>query len=232
MAPSSSSSAAAASGRAPSRAERVLSIGQVLSLLREEFPEVSHSKLHFLEAQGLLSPDRTTAGYRKYSRDDVDRLLFILRAQRDRFWPLKVIREHLQAAEVEAASIVRTDPAGETRLDRTQLCTDAQISEEFLADLETYGLLPRRGDWFRQADLEIARGARTLADHGLQPRHLVMLRSSVDRQAHLVRSAAPAQRTGTDPAAAGEAEERRQELTESVVDVWTNLLRIVVSQRD
>jgi DNA-binding transcriptional MerR regulator len=223
-------SAVPAPGPGPSRAAGLLSIGQVLSLVQEEFPEVSHSKLHFLETQGLLSPERSPSGYRKYSRDDVDRLLFILRAQRDRFWPLKVIREHLQAAEAEAASIVRTDPAGETRLDRTRLCTDAQISEEFLENLEAYGLLPRRGDWFRQADLEIARGARTLADHGLEPRHLVMLRSAVDRQAHLVRSATPAGRSRRDPAAEGEAEETRQELTEAVIDIWTNLLRIVVSQ--
>src|SRR5690625_7674098 len=87
--------AASAARRPNSPGRSRLSIGQVLAMLRDEFPDLSHSKLHYLESEGLISPERTASGYRKYSSTDIDRLLFILRAQRDRFWPLKVIKEHL-----------------------------------------------------------------------------------------------------------------------------------------
>lgn len=77
----------------------LMSIGEVLALLREDFPDVTISKLRFLEAEGLVEPQRTAAGYRKYSRADVSRLRFVLAAQRDRFLPLRVIREHLAALD-------------------------------------------------------------------------------------------------------------------------------------
>ncbi|MGO3479774.1 MAG: MerR family transcriptional regulator, partial [Brachybacterium tyrofermentans] len=87
--------AASAERRPNSSGIARLSIGQVLASLQDEFPDLAHSKLHYLESEGLITPERTPAGYRKYTRDDVDRLMFVLRAQRDRFWPLKVIKEHL-----------------------------------------------------------------------------------------------------------------------------------------
>ena len=79
---------AAASRRPGSTAAARMSIGQVLEMLRDEFPDLAHSKLHYLESEGLIAPARTPAGYRKYSREDVDRLRFVLRAQRGRVWPL------------------------------------------------------------------------------------------------------------------------------------------------
>jgi len=75
----------------------LMSIGEVLAQLRDDFPDVTISKLRFLEAEGLVDPQRTAAGYRKYSRADVARLRFVLAAQRDRFLPLRVIRDHLAA---------------------------------------------------------------------------------------------------------------------------------------
>ncbi|WP_443744590.1 transcriptional regulator FtsR [Streptomyces sudanensis] len=77
--------------------DRLVSIGTVLNQLRGEFPEVTISKIRFLEAEGLVEPQRTASGYRKFSPDDVERLALILRMQRDHYLPLKVIREHLAA---------------------------------------------------------------------------------------------------------------------------------------
>src|SRR5699024_6271025 len=134
---------ASASRRPSSSAASRLSIGQVLEILRDEFPDLAHSKLHYLEcdefpdlahsklhyleSEGLISPERTPAGYRKYSREDVDRLRFVLRAQRDRYWPLKVIKEHLleHGVDSEVTSIASRPGPSSTlqavRLDRRGL---------------------------------------------------------------------------------------------------------------
>jgi DNA-binding transcriptional MerR regulator len=88
-----------ASSGAGSAADRRLTIGKVLSELRDDFPDVSASKIRFLEAEGLITPHRTASGYRTFSGSDVQRLRYILRAQRDRFWPLKVIGEALDALD-------------------------------------------------------------------------------------------------------------------------------------
>src|SRR5690625_2604838 len=134
---------AASAARRPSSPGRGrLSIGQVLAMLRDEFPDLSHSKLHYLESEGLISPERTASGYRKYSSTDIDRLLFILRAQRDRFWPLKVIKEHLleHGVDSDVTSIASrpgpTSTIQAVRLDRRGLAQRAGVDEEFLVELE------------------------------------------------------------------------------------------------
>nr|WP_231928121.1 MerR family transcriptional regulator [Devriesea agamarum] len=206
----------------------------MLELVRDEFPELTHSKLHFLEAQGLITPDRTPSGYRKYSRDDVDTLLFVLRAQRDRFWPLKVIKEHLatNGPSSEVTSIARhSGPSAQpvrVKFDRVGMCREAQIDEEFLAELEEFGFLPRRGLFFGQADVEIARAARELADEGLHPRHLVMVRTAVGRQAHMLRSVAEPRKNRKSADAHGEAETVAHDLGESLITLHNALLRVTL----
>jgi DNA-binding transcriptional MerR regulator len=214
-----------------------LSIGQVLDLLHEEFPDLSHSKLHYLEAEQLISPQRTTAGYRKYSRDDVERLEFILRAQRDRFWPLKVIKEHLLEHGLEDTdgdgnpirSIAsRPGPSSQlqaVRLDRRGLVREAKVDEEFVVELEQYGMLEEGALFYGSSDLEIVRAARALADEGLHPRHLVMVRTSAERQAHMIRSVARPHSRPADPAARGEAETLAEDLGESMNTLHNALLR-------
>src|SRR5690625_1749511 len=134
--------AASAARRPNSPGRGRLSIGQVLAMLRDEFPDLSHSKLHYLESEGLISPERTASGYRKYSSTDIDRLLFILRAQRDRFWPLKVIKEHLleHGVDSDVTSIASrpgpTSTIQAVRLDRRGLAQRAGVDEEFLVELE------------------------------------------------------------------------------------------------
>lgn len=94
--------------------DRLVSIGTVLNQLRDEFPEVTISKIRFLEAEGLVEPRRTASGYRKFSPQDVERLAQILRMQRDHYLPLKVIREHLDALARGSRSSSRRPGAGES----------------------------------------------------------------------------------------------------------------------
>lgn len=223
-------SASAARGPGSSVAAR-LSIGQVLEILRAEFPEIAHSKLHYLESEGLITPERTSAGYRKYSREDVERLRFVLRAQRDRFWPLKVIKEHLleHGVDSEVTSIASRPGPSSTlqavRLDRRGLAREAGVEDEFLVELEQYGLLAEGTLFFGATELEIVGAARELAEQGLHPRHLVMLRTSAEREAHMVRSVARPRNRSGDSAARGEAEDFARDLGESMITLHSAVLR-------
>lgn len=136
--------------------ERAMSIGTVLLELRDEFPEVTISKIRFLEAEGLIEPQRTPSGYRKFSQADVERLAQVLRMQRDHYLPLKVIREHLDAlARGEQATLPSGGGQGElvgrwepdpgrataARIGRSELLAAADVSEDQLVEWESYGLL-------------------------------------------------------------------------------------------
>lgn len=230
---------ASASRRPGTSPSARLSIGQVLDLLRDEFPDLAHSKLHYLEAEGLISPQRTPAGYRKYARSDVDRLLFVLRAQRDRFWPLKVIKEHLLEHGVdgdgEITSIAsRPGPSAAihaVRLDRHGLAEKAGVQDAFITELEQYGMLPEGQLFYGSTELEITTAARDLAAEGLHPRHLVMLRTSAEREAHMIRSVASPRSRPTDPASRGEAEDFARDLGESFITLHSSLLRSRLRER-
>ena len=228
---------ASASRRPSSSVAARLSIGQVLEILRDEFPDLAHSKLHYLESEGLITPERTAAGYRKYSREDIDRLRFVLRAQRDRFWPLKVIKEHLleHGVDSEVTSIASRPGPSSTlqavRLDRRGLCREASVEEEFLLELEQYGLLAESALFYGTAELELVRAARDLAEEGLHPRHLVMLRTAAERQAHMIRSVARPRARSGDAAARGEAEDFARDLGESMITLHGAVLRSALRER-
>jgi DNA-binding transcriptional MerR regulator len=176
------------------------SIGEVLARLRVDFPDTTISKLRFLEAEGLVRPQRTPSGYRKYTEDDVARLRFALGAQRDRYLPLRVIREQLDSgAHLEApppptptpqprpAAKAAKEAAKEAgKLNRAQLCARAGIGAETLADLEGHGLVSAGpGGWFGAEALTVAEVAGRLAAYGLQPRHLRAYKVAADREAGL-----------------------------------------------
>ena len=227
---------ASAARRTSSSAAARLSIGQVLEMLRDEFPDLAHSKLHYLESEGLISPERSGTGYRKYSREDVDRLRFVLRAQRDRFWPLKVIKEHLleHGVDSEVTSIAsRPGPTASlqaVRLDRRGLAREASVEESFLAELEQYGLLVDDTLFYGSTDLELVSAARDLAAEGLHPRHLVMLRTAAQRQAHMIRSVASPRSRAGDSAARGEAEDFARDLGESMITLHGAVLRTALRE--
>jgi DNA-binding transcriptional MerR regulator len=181
---------------APAR-ERLLTIGSVCDRLKPEFPDISISKIRYLEDQGLLTPKRTRSGYRLFGEDDVERLETILRLQRDEFLPLRVIREELAAGAATArrrrARSLAEDDAG---IDLHDLCERAGVQPGRVRELVEFGLLEPRDEGFTEADVEIAAVCERLAGFGLGPRHLRAFRSTADRQSGLLEAVvAPALRS-------------------------------------
>ncbi|GAB2842714.1 MerR family transcriptional regulator [Lentzea nigeriaca] len=155
-----------------------LSIGAVLSQLRPEFPDVTISKIRFLEAEGLVRPARTTSGYRQFSAADVERLRFVLSAQRDRYLPLKVIRDQLDSAPADSGSVSRAD-----------LLAQTGISAEQLSQLERDGLLrPGPGGRFTTDDITALRTVRTMTGLGVEREHLRAVRAAADHEVVLLKS--------------------------------------------
>lgn len=189
-----------------------LTIGEVLNRLKDEFDDITISKIRFLEAEGLISPDRTESGYRKFTGGDIDRLRYVLRAQRDRYLPLKVIKEELeridaghpvavadgppapaaQAAAVPAAPAeAAAGPTGsvfaarpdEVRLTAAELADATGLTERDVSQLREHGLLGAGPH--DGDDLQVAKLARSLLDAGLEARHLRMYRQFADRESAL-----------------------------------------------
>ena len=160
-------------------------IGEVLAQLQPEFPDISTSKIRFLEAEGLIEPARSRSGYRRFCSADVERLRHILTMQRDSYLPLRVIRERL-ADGAEAAD--GQSPAGRSPADMTrrQLLDAAEISEAELTELEDYGLIRRVGRQYGADALAVARALAALRQYGVQARHLRAVKASADREANLV----------------------------------------------
>jgi DNA-binding transcriptional MerR regulator len=171
-----------------------LTIGTVCKLLREEFDDISISKIRFLEDQRLIAPRRTQGGYRLYGEDDVERLRTILRMQRDEFLPLRVIREELSQGAARQAGAkrrrARAAEAGVTGLTLEQLLAETDASPEFVRELEEYQLLDgrRRGGAapYSQTDAGIVTLCMRLARYGVAARHLKAFRSAVGREAGLL----------------------------------------------
>jgi DNA-binding transcriptional MerR regulator len=171
---------------------RLLTIGTVCGMLKDEFPDISISKIRYLEDQGLLAPRRTEGGYRLFSEDDLERLETILRLQRDEFLPLRVIRQEL--ASPAARDRKRRRAAGaaadEPELDLNELCERGGIDVRLVRELEEFGLLTSRteGGEKRYSELEadIAQACGRLAQYGIAPRHLRPFRTAADREAGLI----------------------------------------------
>ncbi len=173
------------------RRERLLTIGAVCRRLSAEFPDISISKIRYLEDQGLLAPRRTQGGYRLFSDDDVERLETILRLQRDEFLPLRVIREELSSPVSKERKRRRaglTEPEDELTVE--QLCERSGATPELVKELAEFGLLEARTEGgerlFSETDVDVAAACARLAQFGIAPRHLRTFRTAADRQAALV----------------------------------------------
>ncbi len=226
-----------------------MNIGQVLDQLRPEFSGVTIPKIRFLEDKGLIKPERTPSGYRKFSPADVDRLRYVLRMQRDHYLPLKVIGEHLDAIDrgleppplepvvptvpqvalaadgmPSPGSFMRRD---NLRLSRKELLKIAEISDELLDELEQYGLInPMRGTGHYDTDaLVVARTARELADYGFEPRHLRAFKTAADREVGLVEQVVAPHKRGRDAAARARADETISEIAALSVRLHATLVK-------
>jgi DNA-binding transcriptional MerR regulator len=169
-----------------------ITIGAVCRRLKDEFPDISISKIRYLEDQGLLTPKRTQGGYRLFGEDDVDRLEMILRLQRDEFLPLRVIRQELAMPSGKdwrrrRAPTLRGE---EEEVGLDELCKRAGVGVELVGQLESFGLLEARdGDGdarYSETDVEIASVCSRLQRYGLTARHLRPFRTGADREAALL----------------------------------------------
>ncbi|SDO81272.1 transcriptional regulator FtsR [Actinacidiphila guanduensis] len=206
----------------------LMSIGAVLSRLRDEFPEVTISKIRFLEAEGLVEPQRTPSGYRKFSAADVERLAYVLRVQRDHYLPLRVIREHLDALdrgepvalpgpaesrEVLDGSLEPEAAAVRLRIGREELLAATGADGDTLAEWESYGLVEAGGDGGYDADaVAIGRLVAELGAFGLEPRHLRAVKAAAEREAGLIEQVVAPLRRHRNPQTRTRAEASTREL--------------------
>ena len=163
-------------------------IGEVLTQLSAEFPDVRISKIRFLESEGLIEPARSPSGYRRFSRHDVQRLRFILTAQRDHYLPLRVIKERLDSPDgaAELASPAGSAAGRGALLSRAELAEAAGLDTERLDELEEFGLIRRRGRQYGQDALAVARLVAELGAFGVQARHLRAVKAAAERETSLI----------------------------------------------
>ncbi|MEZ3183067.1 MerR family transcriptional regulator [Streptomyces pimonensis] len=225
----------------------LMSIGAVLNVLREEFPEVTISKIRFLESEGLVEPQRTPSGYRKFSAGDVERLGHVLRMQRDHYLPLKVIREHLDAVErgeaVQLPVLGRPgdgdtgqEPAVEgpaaARIGRGRLLAAADIDERMLAEWESYGLLaPVEGGMYDAESVTVAGLLAELGRFGIEPRHLRAMKAAADREAGLVDQVVAPLKRHRNPQTRAHAQARAKELAGLTVKLHAALVQAALGIR-
>jgi DNA-binding transcriptional MerR regulator len=223
-----------------------LTIGEVLARLRGEFPDVTISKIRYLEAEDLVHPQRTPSGYRKFSDTDVSRLRYVLAAQRDQYLPLRVIKEQLEALDrgeappAAGAEQGRSDDGGGAAvvavpdladvppaapLSAVEFAATAGLDDLQLADCVQFGLVGRDASGRHPvSDLPVARAVAGLAQHGIEPRHLRVYRTGAEREAALLEQlVAPLLRARSEEARA-RATEQLGELAGLSVQLHTALL--------
>lgn len=226
-----------------------LSIGAVLAQLRSEFPDVTISKIRFLESEGLVLPARTASGYRQFTVADVERLRFVLSAQRDHYLPLKVIKDQLDAADrgMEPAAAAPRLPRKlvslggngsgapsaddfamdrEIRLTKEELLAQAGVDVAMLAELEQYGLIRPGAAGFYDADaVHVAKTVRSMTEFGIEPRHLRAFRASADREVGLLEQIVTPVSRHRDSDARARADEVVRELAALSVTLHTLLVK-------
>jgi DNA-binding transcriptional MerR regulator len=228
-----------------------MSIGAVLDLLRGDFPDVTISKIRFLEAEGLVTPERTASGYRRFTAYDCARLRFILTAQRDQYLPLKVIKAQLDAQpdgelpqsgsaygvprlvpvdqESGGADGVSAVAPTQVRLRREDLLARSGVGEALLNELVRAGVIkPGRAGFFDEHSVVIAQCAKALEEYGVEPRHLRAFRSAADRQSDLIAQiAGPVVKAGK-AGARDRADDLAREVAALAITLHTSLIKSAV----
>ena len=221
------------SGAASQAVSGTISIGEVQSLLKREFPDVTISKIRFLETEGLVSPERTPSGYRRFSQHDVDRLREVLRMQRDEYLPLQVIRDQLEEGRAQSAPTVVAGSganaadfrpgAGRVRLTRAELAEQCGLDEAFVRQLEEIDLVWATATGHYDEDaLAIATVVARLSAYGVEPRHLRQFRRVTERDHGLVDQMVTPYKNARDRT---REREMVRELAALVVQLHASLLR-------
>jgi len=214
-----------------------LSIGAVLERLRPQFPDVTISKIRFLESEGLVCPGRTPSGYRQFTAADVERLRFVLAAQRDQYLPLKVIKEQLDAADrprgLVSVPLEHGLPTAESfaeqpelRMTKEELLAGTGIDAAMLAELEQYGLIrPGPAGLYDSESALVAKTVAAMTGFGIEPRHLRAFRASAEREVGLLEQIVAPMFRQRDPEARGRAGEVARELAALSVALHTLLVK-------
>ncbi|CQD14195.1 putative regulatory protein [Mycobacterium lentiflavum] len=231
-----------------------MSIGAVLDLLRPDFPDVTISKIRFLEAEGLVTPQRAASGYRRFTAYDCARLRFILTAQRDHYLPLKVIRAQLDAqpdgelppfgspygvprlvsvsdgdADPETGPDAAAVAPTRVRLSREDLLERAGVDEDLLTSLLKAGVITTGpGGFFDEHAVVILQCARALSEYGVEPRHLRAFRSAADRQSDLIAQIAGPLIKADKAGARDRADDLAREVAALAITLHTSLIKSAV----
>jgi len=228
----------------PARA--YLSIGEVLNRLRGDFADITISKIRFLESEGLIEPQRTPSGYRKFTSSDLERLRYVLLAQRDQYLPLKVIKDNLDAIDrglqpAATAGVARPNiglatidgemapstfgEVSEMRLTREELLKNSGLAEEHLVELEGYGLIAPRGRHYDGDALAIAKAVTEMGGFGIEARHLRSFKSAADREIGLIEQVITPLTRQKSPESKARAEEVRKEIASLSIRLHAALVR-------
>ncbi len=226
-----------------------LSIGGVLARLRPDYPDVPSSKIRFLESEGLVLPARTASGYRQFTAADVERLRFVLAAQRDHYLPLKVIKDQLDAADrglepsaptprlprkLVSLNGERSGPPTaddfasdrEIRLTKEEVLSEAGVDSSMLAELEQFGLVrPGAAGFYDTDSVLVAKTVKSMTEFGIEPRHLRAFRSSADREVGLLEQIVAPVSRHRDADARARAAEVARELAALSVTLHTLLVK-------
>ena len=217
---------------------KTLKIGAVVNALTTEFPDISVSKVRFLEGEGLISPERTESGYRKFTPADVDRIRYILRQQRDHFLPLKVIKGKLSAWErgIEPTTAPPAGPPPETyfaasraSMDAEELARSAGVPMRLVDDLVRHGVIEPDTDsgseMFDDAAVDVARAAHRLTGHGLEARHLRAIRLAANREVDLFRQLTGPLLRHASPASKQQAAEVLADVAQAARELQETIVR-------
>ena len=224
--------------RAISSSGKLFTIGQVLSVLNPDFPDLSPSKLRFLEEQGLIEPQRTPAGYRKFSEQDVQRTRVILELQRDQYLPLRVIRDYLEQLDSGKspnlpqvqASVSKLQAKNPIKLTKVALMSETGISAGLLQEAQTLTLISKEP--FEVSDVEIARAIVHLQRFGISPRHLRGLKASAEREIGIIEGVVAPVLGKNEPASKSRAAHYAQEIENQFATIRGELIKSVISKID
>ncbi len=223
--------------RAQPASPALLSIGQVLARLTPEFPDLSSSKLRFLEERGLVSPARTASGYRKFSPSDLERLRIVLGMQRDHYLPLKVIKAYLADldAGLDPALPGSGTPAGASmlpggrRFKRADLLREAGASAELLQEAITASVISP-AEIYGEESLTVLRALVELQRNGIEPRHLRGFRAAAERELALIEAALAPVARRNDVASRARTAERARELAAQLDVVRGSIIRAALAR--
>ena len=227
----------------PARA--YLSIGEVLTRLRTEFTDITISKIRFLESEGLIEPQRTPSGYRKFTTNDLERLRYVLLSQRDQYLPLKVIKENLDAMDrgltpakavggvatprlAAADGVLTADQFAsdnDLRLTRAEMLSASNLTDEQLTEIESYGLVAIRGRHYDSDGLAVAKAVAEISAFGIGARHLRAFKTAADREIGLVEQVTTPLLRQKGSESKARAEEVERELASLSIRLHASLVR-------